>query len=203
MKVLNKSFITVFMALFGLSTLAMQSDTIDATQWTIDKAHSNIEFSVSHFFTQVEGNFTDYEASVYFSPDNLSESSIEVTIPVESINTGNNRRDGHLQSPDFFNAEKHPTITFVSDNIESTGNNEFVANGTLTIKDISKQIELPFTLLGVKDNPFKEGTLVAGISASTEINRTDFEVGTGDWASDAVVGDNVKINLNLELNAEK
>jgi len=203
MKVLNKSFITVFMALFGLSTLAMQSDTIDATQWTIDKAHSNIEFSVSHFFTQVEGNFTDYEAAVYFSPDNLPESSIEVTIPVESINTGNNRRDGHLQSPDFFNAEKHPTITFVSDNIESTGNNEFVANGTLTIKDISKQIELPFTLLGVKDNPFKEGTLVAGISASTEINRTDFEVGTGDWASDAVVGDNVKINLNLELNAEK
>jgi len=191
------------MALFGLSTIAMQSDTIDATQWTIDKAHSNIEFSVSHFFTQVEGNFTDYEATVLFSPDNLAESSIDVTIPVASINTGNNRRDGHLQSPDFFNAEKYPNITFVSDNIESVGNNEFVANGTLTIKDISKQIELPFTLLGVKDNPFKEGTLVAGISASTEINRTDFEVGTGDWASDAVVGDNVKINLNLELNAEK
>jgi len=191
------------MALFGLSTIAMQSDTIDATQWTIDKAHSNIEFSVSHFFTQVEGNFTDYEATVLFSPDNLAESSIDVTIPVASINTGNNRRDGHLQSPDFFNAEKYPNITFVSDNIESVGNNEFVANGTLTIKDISKQIELPFTLLGVKDNPFKEGTQVAGISASTEINRTDFEVGTGDWASDAVVGDNVKINLNLELNAEK
>jgi len=203
MKVLNKSLTTIFMALFGLSTIAMQSDTIDATQWTIDKAHSNIEFSVSHFFTQVEGNFTDYEATVLFSPDNLAESSIDVTIPVASINTGNNRRDGHLQSPDFFNAEKYPNITFVSDNIESVGNNEFVANGTLTIKDISKQIELPFTLLGVKDNPFKEGTLVAGISASTEINRTDFEVGTGDWASDAVVGDNVKINLNLELNAEK
>ncbi|MFD2532883.1 YceI family protein [Gracilimonas halophila] len=201
MKTLNKLTTVIALSLFALSSLALTKYA--ATNWTIDKAHSAINFEVTHFFTPVNGQFNDYEATVNFDPENLEESMIDVQIMVSSIDTKNERRDGHLRTDDFFNAEKWPHITFKSTSIESTGNNEFVANGMLTIKDVSKEISLPFTLLGVKDNPMQENTLVAGITASTTVDRTDYTVGTGDWASDAVIGDEVTIDLNLELNAEK
>ena len=201
MKTLNKITTIFAVAIFALSSIALTKYA--ATNWTIDKAHSAIIFKVTHFFTPVNGQFKDYEATVNFDPENLEESMIDVKIMVNSIDTDNERRDGHLKTADFFNAEKWPHITFKSSNIEKTGENEFVANGTLTIKDVSKEVELPFTLLGVQDNPMKENTLVAGITASTMVNRTDYTVGTGDWASDAVIGDEVTVDLNLELNADK
>lgn len=201
MKTLNKLTTIIALTLFAVSSLALTKYA--ATSWTIDKAHSAINFEVTHFFTPVNGQFNDYEATVNFDPENLDESMLDVKIMVNSIDTKNDRRDGHLRTDDFFNAEKWPYITFKSSSIESTGDNEFVANGTLTIKDVSREISLPFTLLGVRDNPMQENTLVAGITASTVIDRTDYTVGTGDWASDAVIGDEVTVDLNLELNADK
>lgn len=201
MKTLNKLTTLLAITIFAVSSLAMVK--IAATSWTIDKAHSAINFKVTHFFTPVNGEFRDYEATVNFDPENLEESMIDVKIMVNSIDTENERRDGHLKTADFFNAEKWPYITFKSDNIERTGDNEFVANGKLTIKDVTKEVALPFTLLGVMDNPMQEGKLVAGIQASTVIDRTDYTVGTGDWASDAVIGDEVTVDLNLELNTDK
>ncbi|MAO63846.1 MAG: polyisoprenoid-binding protein [Balneola sp.] len=199
MRTLNKITTYLAVTIFALSTIAMAKYAM--TSWTIDKAHSAVNFEVTHFFTPVNGQFNDYEATVNFDPENLEESMIDVKIMVGSIDTKNERRDGHLRTPDFFNAEKWPHITFKSSNIERTGENEFVANGTLTIKDVSKDIELPFKLLGIMDNPMKEGTKVAGITASTTLDRTDYTVGTGDWASDAVIGDEVTVDLNLELNS--
>lgn len=201
MKTLNKLTTLLAVSIFAVSSLAMVK--FAATSWTIDKAHSAVNFKVTHFFTPVNGEFKDYEATVNFDPENLEESMIDVKIMVNSIDTENERRDGHLKTADFFNAEKWPHITFKSDNIEKTGDNQFVANGKLTIKDVTKDVALPFTLLGVMDNPMKEGTLVAGIQASTALDRTDYKVGTGDWASDAVIGDEVTVDLNLELNADK
>jgi polyisoprenoid-binding protein YceI len=200
MKTLNKITTLFAITIFALSSLAMVKYAV--TSWTIDKSHSAINFKVTHFFTPVNGQFHDYNATVNFDPNNLEESMIDVEILVESIDTENERRDGHLQTADFFNAEKWPHITFKSTNIEKTGENEFVANGTLTIKDVSKDIQLPFKLLGIMDNPMKEGTKVAGITATTTLDRTDYKVGTGDWAATAVVGDEVTVDLNLELNAE-
>lgn len=201
MKTLNKLTTLLAITIFAVSSLAMAK--FAATSWTIDKAHSAVNFKVTHFFTPVNGEFKDYEATVNFDPENLEESMIDVKIMVNSIDTKNEKRDGHLKTPDFFNAEKWPHITFKSDNIEKTGDNEFVANGTLTIKDVSKEVALPFTLLGVMDNPMQEGKLVAGITASILVDRTDYTVGTGNWASDAVIGDEVTVDLNLELNADK
>lgn len=201
MKILNKITTYLAVGIFALSTIA--ATHFAATSWTIDKAHSAVNFEVTHFFTPVNGQFHDYEATVNFDPANLEESMIEVKIMVNSIDTENERRDGHLKTADFFNAEKWPHITFKSSSIEKTGDNEFVANGTLTIKDVSKEVELPFTLLGMKDNPMKEGAIVAGINSSMTLDRTDYTVGTGDWASDAVIGDEVTVDLNLELNTQK
>lgn len=194
--------LTTLLALTILTFSTIALTKYAATEWTIDKTHSAINFEVTHFFTPVNGQFNDYEATVNFDPENLEESMIDVQIMVNSIDTKNERRDGHLQSDDFFNAEEWPYITFKSESIEQTGENEFVANGTLTIRDVSQEIALPFTLLGIMDNPMREGTKVAGITASTTLDRSTFNVGVGDWASDAVVGDEVEVDLNLELNSQ-
>lgn len=199
--------LTVLMSAFlfaaAFAPTSVNSDTKNnATEWVIDASHSKIGFEIRHFFTPVPGSFESYEATVYFSPDDLENSSINVTIDVKSINTANERRDGHLLSEDFFNAEQWGAITFTSSEIKSAGGNDFVAVGELTIRDVTKQLELPFTLLGVMDHPFREGTKVAGITSDLTINRNDYGVGTGDWAATAVVGDEVTIDLNLELNTK-
>ncbi|MFH5831319.1 YceI family protein [Halalkalibaculum sp. DA384] len=173
-----------------------------ATAWEIDKAHSKISFEVTHFFTPVSGQFTDYNSDINFDPDNLGESSVDVEIQVSSIDTDNQKRDGHLQSGDFFNAAEYPTITFSSNEIvKKSGQNEFAAIGTLTIKDVSREIELPFTLLGIRDHPMQENTQLADIKFTHSINRNDYDVGTGDWVATAVVGGEVDITGTLELNS--
>ncbi|MDZ7691372.1 MAG: YceI family protein [Balneolaceae bacterium] len=188
-------------AFFLVSGAVTPITNMAATQWKIDKAHSKLSFEVIHFFTPVSGQFTDYNSEIYFSPDNLEESSIDVEVQVSSIDTDNEKRDGHLQSDDFFNAEEYPTITFSSDEIvKRSGENEYAAIGTLTIKDVSEEVELPFTVLGIRDHPMQENTRLAGIKFTKTINRNDYNVGTGDWVATAVVGGEVDITGTLELN---
>lgn len=195
-----KTFLTVL--LFANALFASDKTNQDnATAWQIDRSHSAVNFTISHFFTPVDGSFDDYQATVNFDPNNLEESSIDVTIPVESVNTRNERRDNHLKSEDFFNASEWSNIRFVSSNIELVGNNQFVAHGELTIRDVTHSFELPFELLGVMDHPMRENTKVAGIVANAELMRTDYGVGVGDWAATAVVGNKVNIRINLELTA--
>lgn len=202
---IRKTITVLFTMLFAFTGLAMNNvntdDNVRSVEWEIDSAHSAINFTINHFFTPVDGTFEDYDATVMFNPDDLENSSIDVTIPVTSINTRNDRRDGHLQSEDFFNAEQWPNISFESSSIESRGDNEFVAIGELTIRDVTRDFELPFTLQGMMDHPMQENTTVAGIVANAQLMRTDFGVGVGDWAATAVVGDEVDIQLNLELNS--
>ena len=201
---IQKTITLLFTMLFAFTGMAMNEVSNDedmrSIPWQIDTAHSAINFTINHFFTPVDGTFEDYDATVMFNPDDLENSMIDVTIPVTSINTRNDRRDGHLQSEDFFNAEKWPNITFTSNTIESRGDNQFVAIGEMTIRDVTREFELPFTLQGMMDHPMQDNTTVAGIVANAELMRTDYGVGVGDWAATAVVGDEVNITLNLELN---
>lgn len=194
----------LLIAIAALTTAFTGSDAghkTASTAWNIDPAHSNISFEVTHFFTPVSGKFEKYSSEIYFDPGNLPESSIDMEIEVNSINTGNQKRDNHLRSDDFFNAAEYPLITFSSDEIVKTGANTFVAKGSLTIKDVTKKIELPFTLLGMKDHPMREGVQVAGIKIDHRVDRTEYKVGVDDWASTAVIGDKVDISIALELNS--
>ena len=197
-KITITTLVTVFVSFTAAFTIN-QSDEDAATSWQIDKSHSAINFTINHFFTPVDGTFNDYEAEVIFDPENLNNSSIDVTIDVASVNTRNDRRDGHLQSDDFFNTESYPNIRFVSNRITQDGENSFIAHGELTIRDITIEYNLPFELLGVMDHPMRENSKVAGIVANAELMRNDFGVGTGDWRATAVVGNKVNIRLNLEL----
>lgn len=201
MKSIKHIYLYLSLAVFAISSVALTRFAV--TSWSIDKAHSAINFKIIHFFTPITGSFNDYDATIYFDPNNLKESSIDVSIPVKSVDTKNEKRDGHLQTADFFDAEKYPNIVFKSSKIEALGDNKFVAKGALTIKDVTKDFDLPFTLLGVKDHPMMPGKLVAGITSTFEIKRDDFGVGSGNFASDAVVGNVVTADLTLELHTDK
>lgn len=195
------SISTLAAGLFIVFSAFTTNNTVDmlSKAWEIDTSHSAVNFSITHFFTPVNGSFNNYDADIRFDPNDLQNSSINVNIDVASVDTKNERRDNHLQSEDFFNAEQWPSISFESNSIRKTGDNSFVAEGKLTIKDVTTDFSLPFNLLGVMDHPMQENTQVAGITASTNLNRTDYGVGVGDWAATMVVGDEVSIDLNLEL----
>jgi len=199
---MKKLIRTTFAFLTAATLFSFVPSAQDAPVWDVDASHSAITFEINHFFTPVPGRFDDFEGVVKFDPENLEGSSVDFTIQVGSINTQNEKRDGHLESPDFFDAAKYPTINFKSKKFMKDGDG-FAIVGDLTMRDVTKEITLPFELLGVQDNPFKEGYLVAGLRSKTSINRNDWGVGTGSWSATAVVSDNVDINITLEVSKEK
>ncbi|MCC5925954.1 MAG: YceI family protein [Bacteroidetes bacterium] len=174
-----------------------------AAEWTIDAAHSSVKFNIRHFFTPVPGTFERWSGAIHFDPENLAGSKIDVTIDVSSVNTQNTRRDEHLRDPDFFEVTTWPEMTFRSTDIRAAGDNEFIATGELTIRDVSKTIELPFRLLGVMDHPMRENTLVAGFEANTSLSRLEYGVGSGSFVQTAVVGEDVNIDIFLEVTRTK
>jgi polyisoprenoid-binding protein YceI len=201
---MKKAKFSVIMTLLLIATSINPMLANSATKWNLDKAHTQVLFSVNHYFTPVSGKFEDFDITLHFDPENLKESSIDVIINVASVNTGNTKRDGHLQTGDFFNAEKFPQITFKSSEIMSKGDNKFVAKGKLKIKDVEKNVELPFTLLGVKElaeemsKKMRGKKKIASFEANHSLNRSEYGVGTGNWASTLVVGGEVYITITVE-----
>jgi polyisoprenoid-binding protein YceI len=171
------------------------------TQWTIDPMHSAAHFSVRHLMiSNVRGEFTKISGSATIDPVNPANSSVEVTIDAASINTREPQRDQHLQSPDFLDVAKYPTLTFRSKKIVSHGAESHKLTGDLTLHGVTK--EVTFDVEGptpaVKD-PY--GNIRAGISASTKINRKEFGVAFNALTETGgvMVGDEVKITVEAEL----
>lgn len=199
---------TLGAAIFSLAlVLAIAPAEVSAedheTSWSVDAAHTAVNFSIKHFFTPVTGTFSDFEIDMNYDPDNLAGSSVEAKIAVASLDTGDERRDGHVGSADFFNSEEFPYITFKSKSVRKAEDG-LVAVGDLTIKDKTEEIELPIKLLGTQDIPeemremFGGSQEVASFEAMTSIDRSDFGVGVGNWAATLVVGGNVDIQILLE-----
>ncbi len=194
------------------TTLTAAPDTAQATPsteavaWNFDLPHSGIEFSVKHFFTPVTGRFESFDVDLHFDREDPTNSSVSVEIDVTSIKTGNKDRDAHLLTEDFFGADRFGNITFQSDEVEMVAENQLVARGPLTIKDVTRRIELPITLLGVRDIPAEMQEAFGGIeqvaSFTTELSldRGDYGVGTGSWAAAIVVGKEVDIRISIEAN---
>lgn len=178
----------------------------DPVTWNVDVPHTGIEFSVKHFFTPVTGQFDDYEIDLVFDRDAPAHSTVAVRIDVASVNTGNDDRDQHLMSGDFFDAATYPHITFESEQVWQTSTDELLARGDLTIKDQTHQVELPIKILGVMDVPGEMQAMLGGVteiaSFATElqIDRSDYGVGAGSWAAALVVGHDVDINIAVEAN---
>lgn len=196
--------------LFSYGALTLATLTIAAgpapVKWNVDVPHTGIEFSVNHFFTPVSGKFDTYEIDLTFDRENPVNSEVEVRIDVNSVNTGNERRDEHLRSEDFFGTDDYRWITFRSESIRSGGDGVIIARGPLTIKDRTHEVELPIRILGVKDIPAEMQEMLGGVTevasfhTELEIDRGDYGVGTGSWAANVVVGDEVTIEIALEAN---
>ena len=191
------------LALLALVALPAAVLALD-TNWNVDAAHSEVGFSVRHFFTPVTGSFGDYEVDLVFDPADPSNSSVSAVIQVASIDTGVDGRNQHLMSGDFFEAERFPEITFMSTSVRSTGDSTMIATGELTIKDTTRTVDLEVELLGIQDVPeqmqSRMGAQVAGFRAALVIDRNDFGVGVGNWAETAVVGSEVTIDILVEAN---
>lgn len=191
------------LAVFLTAISVFVANAQNATMWQVDKAHTSVNFSINHFFSAVTGKFTKFDGTFNFDPANLKGSKASFSIPVSSVNTSDKKRDKHLQSADFFDAKKYPNMTFVSISFEKTSDKEFVAHGKLTIRDVTKDVALPFKITGEMEHPMMKGTVILGLSINTKINRTEYGVGTGSWGATMVVGDQTDISINMELNRMK
>ncbi|RMG16211.1 MAG: polyisoprenoid-binding protein [Bacteroidetes bacterium] len=177
---------------------------LEAPTWTVDAVHSSISFEVRHFFSNVLGTFDKFEGTVKFDPEDLKTSSVEFSVDVSSVNTKNERRDNHLKSADFFDVEKWPTMSFKSTSItKGEGENEYIVKGNMTIRDVTKEMEIPVKFLGAMPHPMRKGAYVGGFTTEFTINRTEFGVGTGNWAATTVIGDEVKVRVNVEVNRQE
>lgn len=175
-----------------LAFAAIGGSALAADEYKIDPNHSSVNFSVTHLMVStVNGRFSAFEGKILFDDKDVAKSSVNVTIKTASINTDNTSRDTDLRSPGFFDADKFPEITFQSKSVEKKGG-DYVAHGTLTIKGVAKDVDLPFQLKG----PVDAGKMgkVMGAHASLTVNRQDFGVAKAP----GMVGNEVKIDLNVE-----
>jgi polyisoprenoid-binding protein YceI len=175
------------------------------TTWQIDPAHTHVEFAVKHLMiATVRGRFSDVTGTVMVAGDDLSRAQIEATVGVASIDTREPQRDGHLKSPDFFDVEKYPTMTFRSGRIEhaSRDANQYRLVGDLTLHGVTKEIVLDATLEGMTKDPY--GNNRTGFSATGKINRKEFGLGWNQLleTGGVVVGEEVKISIDTQVVAK-
>ena len=192
---INRSFLALTLS----STLSLPA-VASASTWVVDASHSEVGFSVRHLMvSNTKGKFTKFEGTVELDEKNITKSKVNVSIDAASIDTNDEKRDGHLKSPDFFDVAKHPKLTFASTKVKKAGKGLKVT-GKLTIHGVTKTVVLNVEELTdtVKD-PW--GNVRRGLTARTEIERKDFGL-TWNKALETggvVVGETVKINLEVEL----
>ena len=187
-------------SVLALCALAVAGATATAgpVAYKIDKSHSDVSFKVRHFFSKTPGRFNDFSGTIMLDEKNPPASSVDVAIQTASIFTNNERRDNHLKSDDFFNAEKFPLITFKSTKITPVEGNKFKVDGNLTIRDVTKPVTLDAELVGI-GSVGNAGTR-AGFQATTQVNRKDFGVLWNKTLDNGgtMLDDIVYINLDVE-----
>jgi polyisoprenoid-binding protein YceI len=173
-----------------------------ADTFTVDKAHSEAAFQVRHILTKVRGTFRDFSGTINFDKARPENSTVEFRIKATSIDTGNQKRDDHLRSPDFFDVATHPEIVFKSTKVVSKGNNKFEVTGDFTMHGVTKPLTLPVAFLG--EQKFGKG-VKAGFETAVTINRKDFGL---NWnraleSGGVLVGEEVEISINIEADLQQ
>ncbi len=177
----------------------------ESNHWVLDASHSNASFTVRHMMlTNVRGEFPKLEGKVTFDPAAPGATTIEASVEVSSLNTRDAGRDGHLKSPDFFDAEKFPLITFKSKSVKAKSREDLAVTGDLTLHGVTKEVVLDVEgLSGPSADPF--GNTRMGATATTKIKRDDFGI---VWngvleAGGVLVGNDVKITIDISLIKQK
>jgi polyisoprenoid-binding protein YceI len=186
--------------LSGLSGEPLEVSTLAVSEtYAFDPAHSTIGFSVRHLvINNIPGRFKDFQGTIQYDSADLTKSSVEFSAKVTSIDTGIQARDNHLRTADFFDVAKFPDMTFKSSKVQRKGKDSYIAQGTFTLKGISKEIAVPFKLYGPIKDP--RGTVRIGVEASLVINRQDYGVTYGQTLEGGglVISNDVNIQLNIE-----
>ncbi|MBU1097931.1 MAG: YceI family protein [Bacteroidetes bacterium] len=182
------------------AVLISASSLFAQTNWTFDQAHSNVNFTVTHMIiSEVDGNFRSFDGKVVSDGDNFENAKIEFNVDINSINTDNEKRDQHLKSDDFFNAEKFPKMLFKSKSLKKESGKNWKMVGDLTIRDVTKEITLDVKFNGTIKDPW--GNTRAGFKLTGELDRFDYNL---KWNSaletgGLVVSKEVEITANIEL----
>jgi polyisoprenoid-binding protein YceI len=176
-----------------------QTPETTLTTWQIDPSHSEVAFSVKHLMiSTVRGRFSGVKGSIFLDTEDPSRSSVEAEIDAATIDTREEKRDGHLRSPDFFDVEKYPTITFRSRRIEPVGGDRFKVTGDLTIRGVTREVVLDVTEEGRGRDPW--GGERVGFSATGKIDRREFGL-TWNQALEAggvMVSNEIKLSIETE-----
>jgi polyisoprenoid-binding protein YceI len=174
-----------------LAVLAIGGAALAADEFKIDPNHSSVNFAVAHMgVSTVVGRFTTFEGKIVYDDKDITKSSVNVTIKTASINTDVANRDNDLRSANYFDVEKFPEITFQSKSVEKKGN-DLVAHGTLTIRGVAKDVDIPFEMKGPVDGGRGK---VMGAHGSLTVKREDFGVGKAS----PMIGGDIKIDLYVE-----
>jgi len=194
---------TTFAAALVVMTAMTAMPALAADVHTVDKNHSEVSFQIRHLVTQVRGNFNDYEGTINLDPANLEKSSVDFRIKAASIDTNNADRDKHLRTEEFFFVEKYPEITFQSKSIKKAGKDTYNVTGTLTMRGVAKEVTLPVTWLGAVKDP--RGNEKAGFATALTLNRKDYGINWNAALDNGgfVLGDDVKVEINLETQKKK
>jgi polyisoprenoid-binding protein YceI len=184
-------------AIITVATALLVGSAFGADEFKIDPVHSSANFAVKHMMVStVKGRFTDVEGTISYDAADVTKSTVKAVIKTSTLTTDNTQRDTHIKSPDFFDVTKFPEIKFESTKIEKRGE-QLVAIGNLTIKDVTKQVELPFSVTTAEMGGQKH----LGADATLTINRMDYHV---DWNKmPGAVDNTVKIELNVEAGQPK
>ncbi|MES2486537.1 MAG: YceI family protein [Bacteroidota bacterium] len=173
---------------------------MSTTKWVLDPTHSEVGFKVKHLmFTNVSGQFTKFEATATSNEENFDSASFDFSAEVDSINTNNADRDGHLKSGDFFDAAQFPTITFKSTSVSKESEDELKVTGDLTVHGVTKPVTLDVEFGGIQKDPW--GNIKSGFSVTGKINRKDFGL-TWNAALETggvMLGEEVKLALELQF----
>lgn len=194
----------MFLMVFAISAFALPV-SVDAAAWKIDPDHSNVQFQVTHMMiSDVRGNFPAFQGRVVLDEEDITRSTVEVSIEAASIDTRHAKRDAHLKSPDFFDVEKYPVITFKSNKITRGSAGTFEVVGALTLHGVTRDVEL--TVSGPSQS-MKDpwGNIRKGVRATTQVNRKDFDL-TWNKALETggvLVGESIDIVIELELIQQK
>ena len=187
--------------LASVSAFVLSQSALSADTFVFDKAHCTMGFEVRHMFSKVPGKFDDFEGKIQYDDANPQNSTVDVTIKTASIDTGNDMRDKSLRSPDFFNVEKFPEITFKSKSVKQTGEATAQVVGDLNMHGVTKEVVLNVELLG--QGAGDKGKYLSGWEAKTNVKRSDFGL---TWnkviEGTQMVGDDVDIDLRIEADKQ-
>lgn len=191
---------------FVLPLLAFLSCFVDVRaeaalpqHWTLSASHSTVTFTGQQMGKSFQGSFTRFSTEIYFDPEKLDESSIKADFDLSGLSTGDKDRDKTVSTPDWFDLARFPTARFEARGFKHLEKNQYEAVGTLTIKDVSVPIVLPFTLDIDKSDPTNHK---ATVKSHIMLDRSKFGLGVGQWADTSVIANEVAVNIDLVAGAQ-